>query len=189
MKQEPVGCLLPDAGFSMVEVLIALMISCVVAGFALLNVDQILPSVNANESMYQVVAQLRNGRESAMAQRRNIRVVFQNDNEIQLIRNDLPNGTTTLSTIALDGHCKFQLFDDLPDSPDAFGNFAAVDFGDADTITFLTDGTLVDQNNNPVSGTVYFGIEDHPETARAVTLLGATGRVRSYRWNGSTWIQ
>ncbi len=188
MRCKPLGCLLPDGGFSMVETSVALLIACVVAGFALLNVDRILPSANANESMYQIVAQFRNGRESAMAQRRNVRVVFQNDNAIQLLRNDLPNGTTILSTVTLDSHCKFHLFDGIPDSPDAFGNSASVDFGDATAITFLTDGTLVDQNNNPVSGTVFFGVEDQPETARAVTILGATGRVRSYRWTGSEWI-
>ncbi|MBN1567374.1 MAG: type II secretion system protein [Acidobacteria bacterium] len=189
MKQKPLGGLLPHAGFSMVETCIALMIACVVAGFALLNIDRILPSVNANESMYQVVAQLRNGRELAMAQRRNIRVVFPSENEIQLIRNDLPSGTTILSTVALDSHCKFHLFDGLPDTPDAFGNSAAVNFGSATVMTFMSDGTLVDQNNNPISGTVFFGVEDEPDTARAVTILGATGRVRSYRWNGSEWIQ
>jgi prepilin-type N-terminal cleavage/methylation domain-containing protein len=190
MKRKLIGRLLLNAGFSMVEVCIALMIAAVVAGFALINIDSMLPGMNANESMYRVVAQFRNGRELAIAQRRNIQVVFQNDNEIQLVRNDLPSGTTTLSTVTLDSRCKFLIFDGLPDSPDSFGiSSEPVSFGDTETITFLTDGTLVDDDNNPVSGTVFFGVEDNPETARAVTILGATGRVRSYRWNGEDWIQ
>jgi hypothetical protein len=32
-------------------------------------------------------------------------------------------------------------------------------------------------------------LPDHPETARAVTILGATGRVRGYRWTGTNWYK
>jgi hypothetical protein len=39
----------------------------------------------------------------------------------------------------------------------------------------------------PVNGTVFVGVPGLPYTARAVTILGATGRIRSYHWNGTTW--
>jgi len=56
-------------------------------------------------------------------------------------------------------------------------------------LMFLSDGTFVDAQGNPLNGSVFLGLNNHPETARAVTVLGATGRVRGYRWTGSRWIQ
>jgi Tfp pilus assembly protein FimT len=176
-------------GFSMVEVCITLAIATTIGGFALLNISGIMPGIRANEAMYQTVAQLRSARETAISQRRNVDIRFLGNNQIQIIRNELPNGATTLSTTELSNKCEFLLFGDIPDSPDRFGNSSAVCFSNATRLVFLSDGTLVDNQNNPVSGSIFIGVPDHPETARAVTILGATGRVRSYRWMGTSWIQ
>jgi hypothetical protein len=75
------------------------------------------------------------------------------------------------------------------DTPDQFGSSEALDFGSATGMTFRPDGTLVGSSGNPVNGTILLGIAGHPEVARAVTILGATGRVRSYRWAKDQWIQ
>ncbi len=180
---------LPIVGFSLIEVCITLAFMCIIGGFAVLNVSAILPGVKANEAMYQTVAQLRSAREMAMAQRRNIEIRFSGGNRIQIVRRELPNGETVLSDIALSNGCQFILFDAIPDSPDTFGKISAVDFGGADLELFLSDGTLVDDQNSPLSGSIFLGLPNHPETARVVTILGATGRIRGYRWNGSEWIQ
>jgi Tfp pilus assembly protein FimT len=178
-----------SAGFSLVELSIVMLFTLALAGFAALNITGILPAINANHSMSQVVDQLRNARELAVAQRRNIEVLFQNGNEIQLVRNDVPGGTTDMGMSTLEHGFEFCLFDEIPDTPDSFGNSEAIDFNGAGSMTFLSDGTLVDEAGNPLTGSVFLGVEDHPETARAVTILGATGRIRSYRWNGTSWIQ
>jgi Tfp pilus assembly protein FimT len=179
------------AGFSLIEMCIVLMAACVIGGFAVISATGMKPGIDANRARYAVVQQLRNGREQAMAQRRDVQVIFQNGDEIQLVRHNLPTGSpdTILSAITLGHKCEFRLFTGIPDTPDAFGNATEVSFGSATTMTFSSDGTLVDQSGNPVNGTVFFGLENHPESARAVTILGATGRVRSYRWNGASWIQ
>jgi hypothetical protein len=39
-------------------------------------------------------------------------------------------------------------------------------------------------NNNPINATFFIGVAGKVNTARAVTVLGATGRVRSYFWTG-----
>jgi Tfp pilus assembly protein FimT len=180
---------LSTAGFTLVEACTTLAFICILGGFAALNVSAILPGVNANEAMFQTMAQLRNAREAAMAQRRNVEVRFLENNRIQIARRNLPNGETILSDVRLSHGCEFMLFDDVPDSPDTFGNLSAIDFGSATTLLFLSNGTLVDNASNPLSGSVFLGLPDRPETARAVTILGATGRVRSYRWNGNSWTQ
>ncbi len=173
----------------MIEISIVILLISVIAGFALLNIEGVMPGIEANAALRQTVAQLRRGRELAIAQRRNIEVRFVDNNEIQLVRFDVPNGRTVLSAVTLESGIEFLLFGGVPDTPDSFGKAAAVDFGNADTMIFLSDGTLVDAEGNPLHGSVFLGLPDHPETARAVTILGATGRVRGYRWTGSSWIQ
>jgi Tfp pilus assembly protein FimT len=177
------------AGFSLVEACITVAAMCIIGSFAVLNVNGILPGIKANEAMYQMVSQLRNAREAAISQRRNIELRFVADNRIQSVRHNLPDGETVLRDIILANGCRFVLFGDVPDSPDRFGNDTPIDFGSAATLTFQSDGALVDNHNNPLSGSVFIGLPEKPETARAVTILGATGRVRSYRWTGTEWIQ
>jgi prepilin-type N-terminal cleavage/methylation domain-containing protein len=188
IRRTPLDRLHQNSGFSLIEALIVMALMAAVSGIALLGVNGIVPGMRTNEAMYKTLAQLRRGRESAMAQRRNIEVRFLEKNQIQLVRNEVPSGTTILSTVELTNKCEFLLFAGVPDSPDAFGNTTAVDFGASGTLTFLSDGTLVDTVGNPRNGSVFLGLPNKPETARVVTILGSTGRVRSYRWTGTSWI-
>ena len=64
-----------------------------------------------------------------------------------------------------------------------------VNFGAAATIMFNTEGMLVDSGGIPVNGTVFLLIPNQPGSFRAVTVLGATGRVRGFRWNGGQWTR
>jgi Tfp pilus assembly protein FimT len=177
-----------DAGFSLIETGILLCLATIIAGFALLNLTGMMPGLRANAALNATVAQLRNGRELAIAQRRNIEIRFLGTNQIQLIRLDVPTGTTVLNTVTLENNVEFFLFGGVPDTPDSFGNSLPVDFSGATRMVFLSDGTLVDAQGDPLSGSVFLGRSGYPETARAVTILGATGRVRGYRWTGSSWI-
>ena len=179
------------AGFSVVEVCIGLLIACALAGFALLNIGAILPGMNANKAMYETVAQFRQGRQAAVAKRRDIQLNFSEDDKIELLIVDpQTGGTSELKTVSLGHDFQFKKFDEIAeDTPDQFGNSSAIDFGSATSLTFRPNGLLVDNAGNPVNGTVFIGLDDHPEVARAVTILGSTGRVRSYRWTGTKWIQ
>jgi Tfp pilus assembly protein FimT len=177
-----------EAGFSMIEAVIVVCLMLVVSGFALLNVAAVLPGLGANSAMQQTVAQLRRGRELAIAQRRNIELKFLGTNQIQLLRYDVPTGTTVLSTVTLDGKNDFRLFSGIPDTPDAFGNASAVSFSGPASWMFLSNGTLIDSDSNPVNGSIYLGQAGYSNTARAVTILGATGRVRNYTWTKNTWV-
>jgi Tfp pilus assembly protein FimT len=175
-------------GFSLVETATVLMLLMAVSGFALLNMNSILPGMSANAAMNQTLGQLRRGREIAIAQRRDIEIRFLGANQIQLVRYNVPNGATILNTITLEGENEFRHFNGVPDTPDAFGNGAAVTFSGLSPWIFLSDGMLVDSSANPVNGTVFLGQANRPNTARAVTILGATGRVRNYTWTGAAWF-
>ena len=73
----------------------------------------------------------------------------------------------------------------------AFGNVASVYFGGQSPgppmMKFTTNGSFIDGGNTLVNGTVFMGIPGRVSTARAITILGATGRVREYHWDGTQW--
>lgn len=176
-----------QSGFTIVELLIVVALVCTMGGFAILSIQSAKTGWYANKAMHQIVDQLRRGRQLAVGNRRAVEIRFPADNTFQLVQLDVPNGETVLNTLLLTNGCRFILFDDIPDSPDSFGKSSPVDFGGNNTLMFLSDGSLIDVQGNPVNGTVFLGITDHPETARAVTILGSTGRIRGYRWTGTQW--
>jgi hypothetical protein len=101
----------------------------------------------------------------------------------------VPAGTTQLASVVLEGSVQYSLAPGVPDTPDAFGRNQAVDFGGAASVMFTSEGMLVDAAGNPINGTIFLAIRGGANSVRAVTILGATGRVRGYRWNGLQWTR
>lgn len=177
------------SGFSLVELCVTVALIFIISGFAILGINPIQVELRADKAMYQVLDQLRDGRELAIAHLRPVQVQFLSDNQIQLVRQEIPSGTTVLSTIELSHNYQFMQFGGIPDTGDNFGNSSPVDFGGATSIFFIPDGTLVDGQGDPLNGSIFLGLEDRPETARAVTVMGSTGQVRSYQWSEDSWTQ
>ncbi len=89
-----------------------------------------------------------------------------------------------------EGGVQFGLPESLSeDTPDKFGKDAPVAFGSAQTISFNSDGVLVDGGGTPLNGTIFLMLPNETGSLRAVTVLGAVGRVRGYRWNGAAWTR
>jgi hypothetical protein len=95
-------------------------------------------------------------------------------------------------TQALPSGTQFYVFPTLPDTPMAFGDQAAVYIGGLNggppIMDFSTTGAFV-ANQNPfgaINGTFFIGTPGQTGTARAVTILGATGRVRTYYYSPAT---
>ena len=97
---------------------------------------------------------------------------------------------------------QFYVFPGLPDTPMGFGNTQPINLsqpagGGAWAVMFTTSGALVGTsalsgydligNSNPVNASIFLGIPSTTGSARAVTILGATGRVRTYSWDGTQW--
>lgn len=178
-------------GFSAIELLMTLGIFGTVSAMAVFQIGIARPGIKGDGAMRTVMAQLNTARELALTQRRNIRINFINTNQIQLIRQEVPivNGTTVLSTIDIEGGITYGLTPGLPDTPDGFGNASGVDFGAAVQMVFNSDGTLVNQSGTPISGSIFMSIPGQSRSSRAVTILGATGRVRGYKWNSRAWVR
>ncbi|HVB38082.1 MAG TPA: type II secretion system protein [Vicinamibacterales bacterium] len=177
------------AGFTMTELMVVVAIMGITAAMAVFQAQVSLPSIRGDAGMRVVMAQLNTARELAISQRRVIQVNFIAPNEIQLVRQDIPTGTTILSLVPFEASVQFMQFAGVPDTPDAFGATSAIAFGSATSMSFTSDGTFIDQSGVPLNGTVFLGIPNQARSARAVTILGATGRIRGYRWSGTQWEQ
>lgn len=146
-----------------------------------------LNTIRGDASMNIVHWQLKMARETAINQRRSIEVQFTPPNFMSVIRQNIPTGTTVLSTAVLEHQTQFYVFTTMADTPDGFGNATAIDFGAATAVRFNSEGQLVDQTGTILNGTVFVAKPGVPMTARALTVFGPTSAIRTYRWNGSAW--
>lgn len=180
-------------GFTLVEMVMVVLVIFIVAAMAILEFQPLLVAQQANTAMDQVMDQLRDARETAITQRRNVQVQFLGSNIMQLTRYEYNGSTTVLIRLLLQNPIQYTVFPSLPDTPDGFGNTSAIDFeglaSGPPVMLFQSDGTFVDNAGNLVNGTVFLGFPGNPGTARAITVLGATGRIRAYHASGSNWAQ
>lgn len=186
MKQRGVS----ERGFSLLEMIVVVGVTMIGLAMAVIQTSSLVPNMKANSAMDQISSQLRAARETAMTQRRQVEVQFVGNNQLTVTVLERV-GISPTTTITLGSGAQFMLFPSLPDTPMAFGNQAATYFGGVSGgpvgMQFMTTGALVDANGNPISGTVFLGIPGPTTTARAVTVLGATGRIREYHWDGKGW--
>ena len=201
-----------QAGFSLLELILVVAIVAVIATIAVFGINAVLPGLRANQAMYQVSSSLREARMLAMSQKSNIGTDY--NVCVQFISNDsirvgIWNVSTSvcgaigsaslnynLSTMLERGH-QFMWSSGHGEADAGFGSGSAVVFGGTAvipgnppliTLIFTKDGFLTKNSdmNSPVNGTIFIG---HPnnDQARAVTILGTTGRIRTYQWRNGAW--
>jgi prepilin-type N-terminal cleavage/methylation domain-containing protein len=176
-------------GYSVIELMITLGVAGVVSSIAMFQIGTAQPAMKGDGAMRVVMAQLTAAREMSIAQRREMQVNFVGTSQVQIVRQEVPAGTTTLSTVALEGGLMYGLITGVPDTPDGFGlKTGGIAFGTATAVLFNSDGTVIDQNGNPLNGTVFLAIPASARSFRAVTVMGGTGRIRGYKWNGVVWV-
>lgn len=186
-------------GFSMIEMLVVIAIGMVIAGIAIIQSRPALMQFRANAAKDLVQATLRRARETAISDRRSVKVEFLVNpagnppgSYVRLTR--LGGGVgpdTVIVTIPMPPSVIYTTFAGEPDTPDGFGSggpiyFGGVNNGPAAGMIYQSDGTFAAATGIPINGTVFMGIANQPTTARAVTILGTTGRVRSYHISGTT---
>jgi Tfp pilus assembly protein FimT len=203
-----------EQGFSLIEMVMVVALAFTVMAFAVMNTMGSSQNARANAAMDAVVAQLRQAREIAIAKRRNVQVQFTAPNQIQLTVLTLPAIGALPAEAVPPAMAPTYLNDNVPggltfavlpatDTPMKFGNSTAISLqqptgGGAWTVMFTTSGAFCGSaqaaaslyqatNNNPVNATIFLGIVGKPNTARAVTIFGVTGRIRSYYWTGTAW--
>jgi prepilin-type N-terminal cleavage/methylation domain-containing protein len=184
-------------GFSLLELLAVMAIIGIMVGLAVVGIGNALPSIRATSGMNQVMGRIRRARQAAISDRRTTVINFVAPNRIQILQNPPGGGVATPldPTATLEGGIQFVYFPATGDTPMGFGACpAAACFtnpanpgGGIPATSFLADGSFGAGIGVPVNGTVFLGIPGKPTTARAITILGATGRLRTYYWDGQAW--
>lgn len=158
----------------------------IMMAIAVPSINTALVDARANAGMRSVQGHLRASRDAAISLRRVVEVQFIGTREIRSTRLE-GAARVALQTTVLELGMEFMVTAGLPDTPDAFGNARGVDFGGPTTVFFQPDGSLGDATGLPVSGTVFLGVPNRALSSRALTVLGPTGRVAAYRWDGVAW--
>ncbi|HZP47281.1 MAG TPA: type II secretion system protein [Vicinamibacterales bacterium] len=195
-----------EDGYSLVEILVVVGIMAIIGGMSVAQLQTTRNNLRGDSAMRVVLSNMNSAREMAITQRRYIRVTFDTTAQtLSIIREDTPTTTTTLSVALFEGGAQFYRVTGTGDTPDGFaatcgagqpscfynttnGTFASAT-GSTSVVKFSPDGTLVDWNGVTTNGTVFTTIPSANPAARAVTVLGSTGRVRAYKWDGRQWVK
>lgn len=206
-------------GFSIVELMIVTIVIFIIAAFAVLQLQPAWQQIQANAALNQVKSTLRQARELSISQRRTIIVQFLTApvascpgtgsvyNCIALTQMVVTPGNPPTQAAAanpflvlpIEGNVKIMTFAGEPDTPDAFigvaptaplGLYTGATAGAPTSgLQFQSDGTFTNGNVNPVNLTIFLGETKIPTTARAITILGNTGRVTWYQGTGTAWFR
>jgi prepilin-type N-terminal cleavage/methylation domain-containing protein len=179
-----------DRGFTLTETILVTFLMAVALGAAMVMVNKAAASSRAETALQTVTMQLRLAREFAMDRRRIHRVAFTAPRTVTIVRQEIGgNSDVTVSQLDLPSDTQFYRQSGITPTPDQFATTSAVDFGGATTVYFNPDGSAADSTGALVSGIVYIANPGKLETCRAVTLFGATGRVKGFRLQmaGGSW--
>jgi type II secretory pathway pseudopilin PulG len=187
-----------EAGFTAVELTFAVAIASIVCVIAFEAYFNALPSMRANSAMQLLEGALRQARESSIDQRRNFTVTFQGTSElvgaVQNVPCSGPNIFPCFDYFLPEGFV-YVVFSTIGDTPDLYCSgqqMSPVTYYCPNstlpcTITFQSDGSVLDGGGGSGNGSIFIGLTGQPATARAVTILSATGKIKGWHYTGTGW--
>ena len=190
-------------GFSLLEMMMVVAIAFVAAAVSLMSLQPVLRRSRVTSAYNTALMAMRRGREASIGERRRYLVRFSNaaiPNTVSITPADpVPGGVRVTYSLPVD--VQFTTVTGMPAvGPDGFGNgTVAIDFDQniaAPTKTdvyFYPDGSAQDVNNNINNGVVYVARPGELNTAMAISLWGATGRLRGWSYTtvggAPKWMQ
>jgi len=185
-----------ERGFTLVEMVMVVAIVFILASIAIISINGALPSNQTQAGVNAAVAVFKHGHDIAISERRNFQLVIPAatpSNQLGLERLELNGTVTPLPVTTLPEPAEFGLDPSITVAPES--GLAAPStcssglcFGGTPTQTWQPDGTFVQANGQPLSAVIYVMVPGNPSAQRAFTILGSTGRIRTYRWIGTQWI-
>jgi len=159
---------------------------------AIIQIGLTRSAMQGDAAMRVLMSAMNQAREAAITQRRNMRLVFDANNRVQIIREEVPGpATTVVGTVFFEGGMKY-LKNISTDTPDLFGNTNPVNLptasGTPPEVKFTPEGRFVNQAGATLNATVLLGRTNDLTSSRAATIMGSTGRVRAFRWDGKKWV-
>jgi prepilin-type N-terminal cleavage/methylation domain-containing protein len=199
-------------GFSLLEMTIVIAICLIMAAITTVSYMPLAKQQHVTDAYNSTLTTLRRARDQAAADMRIYVVTFTPPSAITVAQSGAitcqvpPTGPVMMTTV-LPTDITIHVEPGVPTSPtvapttpDGFGTAAnAVDFDQGvgaaggTTVCFFPDGTAQDVLGNLNSGVVYFGRPGDLWSSRAITVWGATGRIRGWRLlnqsGAATWRQ
>lgn len=205
-----------ERGYTLIEFVVVAIVLTVVAAMA---VTQLMPSwqsAEADEAMAEVESAVRQARETAISQRRTIEIDFLAPSAgtsctalggvLQCIAlyQYVVSGTPAVAVkaanpfvvIPVGTNMQFLTITGEPTLPSPDNTFGIpappsglIFTGAVGNVAFQSDGTFTDSNATQLNGAIFLAEPGKPFTERAITILGATGKVRKWHGTGNGWFQ
>jgi type II secretory pathway pseudopilin PulG len=187
-------------GYSLVELIIALGLIVTLTSVAVISLTQTLKNARVNAAYDIAVTQFKRARQAAISERCVYRVQMIAPRTITLTQ--IRAGVATPKTSAdLPRDIQFRAEPGIPitraTTPDNLGLGAnaidfSIDYGGAATdLYFQPDGSAKDNLGRINNGVTYFARPGELSSARAISVLGTTGRIKGWRivvsGGTSTW--
>jgi type II secretory pathway pseudopilin PulG len=180
-----------QAGFSLAEVVVTLAVLMVGGAIAVMNISGALRGSHVETAYQETLNQLRFARQVAIDKRTVCRVDFTAPGTVAVTQAFADGTPVQTETITLPLDVQFVVVTGMPSpptpTPDNLGNGKiAIDFdrvggGSGTTIFFQPDGSALDAAGRSNDGVIYVARPNELTGARAITLLGTTGRIRGWR--------
>jgi type II secretory pathway pseudopilin PulG len=185
-----------QSGFSLVELVVTLGVLMLAASVAVMNIASAVRSSHIETGYQTTLDQLRFARQTAIDKRTVCRVDFTAPRTISVTQAFADGTPVQAETLVLPQDVAYTVVAGMPSLPDPppdnIGNGKiAIDFdqiagGNGTTIYFQPDGSALDAAGRANDGVIYVARPGELTGARAITVLGTTGRIRGWRLASKT---
>jgi prepilin-type N-terminal cleavage/methylation domain-containing protein len=181
-------------GFSMIELVFVIAVVLIISAGAVFQFMPVLKNAKAETALQITLGQLRNARGLAIDQRSKYKLTFTTPRTIRLYRGVVDPVTHILSyplvsTIDLPTDTQFVAITGIPTgagTPDSLPTTGpAIDFGlgnggGGTEVYFQPDGRVLDASGRINNGVVYVARPGELMSSRAVSVFGASGRIKGW---------
>jgi len=194
-------------GFSAIELLIVIAVLAIFAAISIPSFLNAQRKLRANGQIREVASNLRLARQEAMSNLRAVTFQYDDQNKRMVVirhtgagvgmltAGNYPNNGVVVRSVALAGGgvSADQMSYGLPGGvlPPLLSDntrMTPLPINGQINITFQPDGSVIDTNGNPVDTALFlFNRQAPQDTATGISVLGAAGRVKMWRYSTRTY--